>query len=66
MEKFLIWFKDGSTAKFENMNYAEVIDYCKEYFLEKPVTVTVEMYENKKYIGEIDYDFKEFCEYYEN
>lgn len=66
MEKFLIWFEDGSTAKLENMNYSEVVDYCKSYLTETHTTITVEMYSNGKYIGETDYSFNEFCEYYEN
>lgn len=59
MEKFLVWYKDGgndhfNTSKevFENVNYE-----CTE-------TVTVEFYNNNKYIGEVDYSVKEFEENY--
>ena len=60
MEKFLVWYKDGSTAHFdtfkevfEDVNYAQYAE-----------TITVEFYDNNKYLGEVDYTLEEFEEAY--
>lgn len=60
MEKFLVWYRDGKNAHF---------DTFKEVFEDKNYnnyaeTVTVEFYDNNKYIGEVDYSINEFEENY--
>lgn len=59
MEKFLVWYRDGSTAHFDTVE--EVFnDVNFEGYTE---TVTVEYYGlNDKYIGEVDYEVQEFIE----
>ena len=60
MEKFLVWYKDGSTAHFDT--FKEVFeDVNYERYME---TITVEFYDNNKYIGEVDYTAAEFEEAY--
>ena len=60
MEKFLVWYKDGSTAHFDTSKEVfEDVNY--ERYME---TITVEFYDNNKYIGEVDYTVAEFEEAY--
>ena len=60
MEKFLVWYKDGRNAHFDTFKEVfEVINY--DMYTE---TVTVEFYDNNKYIGEVDYTIEEFEENY--
>ena len=60
MEKFLVWYKDGSTAHFNT--FKEVFEDANyERYAE---TVTVEFYDNNKYVGEVDYTIAEFEEAY--
>ena len=60
MEKFLVWYKDGSTAHFET--FQEVFnDINYDNYTE---TVTIELYDNSKYVGEVDYTVEEFEENY--
>ena len=60
MEKFLVWYKDGSTAHFGT--FKEVFEDANyEKYAE---TITVEFYDNNKYIGEVDYTVAEFEEAY--
>lgn len=60
MEKFLVWYRDGDSAHFETVE--EVFnDVNFEGYTE---TVTVEFFENDKYIGEVDYPVDDFIENY--
>ena len=60
MEKFLVWYKDGSTAHFNT--FKEVFkDVNYERYAE---TITIEFYNNNKYLGEVDYTVEEFEEEY--
>lgn len=60
MEKFLVWYRDGGNAHFDTAE--EVFnDVNFDGYTE---TVTVEFYDNNKYIGEVDYPVDEFIENY--
>ena len=60
MEKFLVWYKDGSNAHFDTSKEVfEDVNY--ERYVE---TITIEFYDNNKYIGEVDYNVAEFEEAY--
>ena len=60
MEKFLVWYKAGSTAHFDTLKEVfEDVNY--ERYTE---TITVEFYDNNKYLGEVDYTVEEFEEAY--
>ena len=60
MEKFLVWYKDGRNVHFDT--FKEVFeDVNYDMYTE---TVTVEFYDNNKYIGEVDYTIEEFEENY--
>lgn len=60
MEKFLVWYKDGRNNRFDT--FKEVFeDVNYEMFTE---TVTVEFYDNGKFVGEVDYTVEEFEENY--
>ena len=59
MEKVLVWYKDGGNVHFNTSKEVfENVDY------ERTETVTVEFYNNNKYIGEVAYSVKEFEENY--
>ena len=60
MEKFLVWYRDGGNAHFDTIKEVfEDVNY--EKYTE---TVTVEFYNDNKYIGEVDYTAEEFEEAY--
>ena len=60
MEKFLVWYRDGGNAHFDT--FEEVFkDVNYERYTE---SVTVEFFDNDKYIGEVDYTVEEFEENY--
>ena len=60
MEKFLVWYKDGGNAHFDTFQEVFTILIMKDILK----TVTVEFYDNNKYIGEVDYTVQEFEEAY--
>lgn len=59
MEKFLVWYTNGKTTHFET--FKEVFDDVNYEYAE---TVTVEFFDNNKYVGEVDYTVEEFEENY--
>ena len=59
MEKFLVWYKGCDIAHFDT--FQEVFEDINYESIE---TVTVEFYNNNKYIGEVDYTVEEFEEAY--
>lgn len=60
MEKFLVWYRDGGNAHFDTVK--EVFnDVNFDGYTE---IVTVEFFDNDKYIGEVDYSVDEFIENY--
>ena len=56
MEKFLVWYRDGRNAHFDT--FKEVFEDTNYEVLAE--TVTVEFYDNGKYVGEVDYTVEEF------
>ena len=56
MEKFLVWYRDGKNAHFDT--FKEVFEDTNYEMLTE--TVTVEFYDNGKYVGEVDYTVEEF------
>ena len=56
MEKFLVWYRDGRNAHFDT--FKEVFEDTNYEVLTE--TVTVEFYDNGKYVGEVDYTVEEF------
>ena len=56
MEKFLVWYRDGRNAHFDT--FKEVFEDTNYEVLTE--TVTVEFYDNGKYVGEVDYTIEEF------
>ena len=60
MEKFLVWYRDGRNAHFDT--FKEVFEDTNYEVLTE--TVTVEFYDNGKYVGEVDYTVEEFEENY--
>ena len=56
MEKFLVWYRDGKNAHFDT--FKEVFEDTNYEALTE--TVTVEFYDNGKYVGEVDYTVEEF------
>ena len=56
MEKFLVWYRDGRNAHFDT--FKEVFEDTNYEALTE--TVTVEFYDNGKYVGEVDYTVEEF------
>ena len=56
MEKFLVWYKDGRNVHFDT--FKEVFEDTNYEVLTE--TVTVEFYDNGKYVGEVDYTVEEF------
>ena len=56
MEKFLVWYRDGRNAHFDT--FKEVFEDANYEALTE--TVTVEFYDNGKYVGEVDYTVEEF------
>ena len=56
MEKFLVWYRDGKNAHFDT--FKEVFEDANYEALTE--TVTVEFYDNGKYVGEVDYTVEEF------
>ena len=60
MEKFLVWYRDGRNAHFDT--FKEVFEDANYEALTE--TVTVEFYDNGKYVGEVDYTVEEFEENY--
>ena len=56
MEKFLVWYRDGRNAHFDT--FKEVFEDTNYEVLTE--TVTVEFYDNSKYVGEVDYTVEEF------
>ena len=60
MEKFLVWYRDGRNAHFDTSK--EVFEDTNYEMLTE--TVTVEFYDNGKYVGEVDYTVEEFEENY--
>ena len=56
MEKFLVWYRDGRNAHFDT--FKEVFEDANYEALTE--IVTVEFYDNGKYVGEVDYTVEEF------
>ena len=56
MEKFLVWYRNGKNAHFDT--FKEVFEDTNYEVLTE--TVTVEFYDNGKYVGEVDYTVEEF------
>ena len=56
MEKFLVWYRDGRNAHFDT--FKEVFEDTNYEVLTE--TVTVEFYDNGKYVGEVDYTVEKF------
>ena len=60
MEKFLVWYRDGGNAHFDTFKEVfEDVNYDRYTEI-----ITVELYDNNKYIGEVDYTVEEFEENY--
>lgn len=58
MNKFLVWFKNGTTKHFESEK--EMLDAINVKEFENVDTITNEFFDNGKYIGEVDYSVEEY------